>query len=277
MDRRPTLASWPKRIYEWGELPEHFLIALADWQGRGLPPENVTYIPRVNQYASDAEYVTAWFGGEVSLLAAQGSCVEKLSLCTGGEVVDYTVQLLKCTVDAALPTGRRVSFSYNKTKENQLLPVLNLLLGNPPEYTPRAAHPAGALEALKKNSYAMYHVSALCYRFGGDILDSLWLRGRSYGLGWRRQKPEWFLAKMERGLVIVATDFYGTRVDYLPWERVAFAEVEEASFPYPGPRRRLALTLGGKGNSCFTVPLLMEQREEAESFAKNIRAPGRPH
>ena len=32
MDRRPTLASWPKRIYEWPELPEVFRPALESWR-----------------------------------------------------------------------------------------------------------------------------------------------------------------------------------------------------------------------------------------------------
>lgn len=270
MDRRPTLASWPKRIYEWEELPECFLLALADWRSRGLPPENVTYIPKVNQYSSEAEYVTAWQGEEAVLLAGRGDCVKKMPFRIGGETVAYTVQLLKCTVDAALADASRAVFSYNKTKEEQLLPVLNLLLGNPPEFTPRTTHPAGTFEALKENSYAMYHTSTLCYRFGGEILDSLWLRGRAYGLGWRQQKPEWFLAKMGRGAVVIASDSYGTRTDYLPWERFVFAETGESDFPHPGPHRRLALTLGGKDGFRVTVPLLPEQREEADRFVSEI-------
>lgn len=67
-DRRPTLASWPKRIYDWEELPERFRPALEVWRAQGLPPGNVTYIPKVHQYKKGVEYVTAWLGEEVLLL-----------------------------------------------------------------------------------------------------------------------------------------------------------------------------------------------------------------
>ena len=49
MDKRPTLASWPKRVYAWEELPEPFHPALREWKESGMPPGNVTYIPQVSQ------------------------------------------------------------------------------------------------------------------------------------------------------------------------------------------------------------------------------------
>ena len=36
-DGRPTLASWPRRIYDWPELPARFGPALDSWRMRGLP------------------------------------------------------------------------------------------------------------------------------------------------------------------------------------------------------------------------------------------------
>ena len=54
-DGRPTLASWPKRLYDWSELPEPFRPALAAWRDQGLPPGNVTYIPRVHQHTGGVE------------------------------------------------------------------------------------------------------------------------------------------------------------------------------------------------------------------------------
>ena len=49
-DRRPTLASWPRRIYSWNEVPARFRQSLEKWREEGLPPGNVTYIPKVHQY-----------------------------------------------------------------------------------------------------------------------------------------------------------------------------------------------------------------------------------
>ena len=77
-DGRPTLASWPKRLYDWSELPEPFRPALAAWRDQGLPPGNVTYIPRVHQHTGGVEYVTAWRGEEVLLLTGRAEGVEEL-------------------------------------------------------------------------------------------------------------------------------------------------------------------------------------------------------
>ena len=153
-DRRPTLASWPKRIYDWAELPERFRPYLEDWRAQGLPPGNVTYIPKVHQYKRGMEYVTAWRGEEVLLLAGGEQGVESTLVRPGDAArVTYTIQLLKCSVEVLLGRGGEnvtVGFSYNRTKEDQLFPVLNLLLGNPPDYQPRLTHPADP--ALERNT-----------------------------------------------------------------------------------------------------------------------------
>ena len=132
-DRRPTLASWPKRMYDWSEVPHPFQSALADWNAAGMPPGNITLIPRVHQYSGAPEYVTAWFGGEVCLQRLADGKLDVWSIRPGDVAqVGYSVQLIKCTVTVWLKDGSRTGFSYNKTKEDQLYPVLSLLLGNPP-------------------------------------------------------------------------------------------------------------------------------------------------
>lgn len=276
-DKRPTLASWPKRIYDWAELPEPFRPELEAWRSLGLPPGNVTYIPKIHQYKGGAEQVTAWMGEEVLLLTVrEGGGVERL-LIRPGEVsqLRYRVRLLACDVEAVLERdgGRaRGAIRYNKTKEDQLFPVLNLLLGNQPDYRPRETHPATAeLERLREDSYAMYHTAKLCYRFGDEIRDFLRFQGKSYGLaGFRRQKPEYFLGKTDRGAVAIRTDFYGSEADYLPWARLERAAVREAAFPAPGPRTRPALVLECAHGPDVVFPLLPEQKQGAERFAERL-------
>lgn len=276
-DRRPTLASWPKRIYNWNEVPARFRPALDRWRDQGLPPENVTYIPKVHQYKKDMEYVTAWLGEEVLLLAGGDQGVESLMVRPGDVArMTYTIQLLRCSVEVLLDRGGETvtaGFSYNRTKEDQLFPVLNLLLGNAPDHRPRTSHPADpALEQLQADSYAMYNDAKLCYRFGEAILDSLWVPGRNYGLqAFRKQRPEYFVGKLDRGVVSIQTDFYARRTVYLTWDRLKAVTVEEASFPGPGPRRRPALVLETTCGGPVTVPLLPEQRQAAEDFAGRLR------
>ena len=91
-----------------------------------------------------------------------------LNRATGVVPVSYThldvykkqVRLLACSAAVALRQDhvqKQVDFRYNKTKEDVLLPVLNLLLGNPPDFRPRQAHPpTEALERLREDSFAMY-------------------------------------------------------------------------------------------------------------------------
>lgn len=275
-DRRPTLASWPKRIYDWSELPERFRPYLEHWRGLGLPPGNVTYIPKVHQYKKGMEYVTAWLGEEVLLLAGSEHGVESALVRPGNVArMTYTIQLLRCSVELLLDRGGETvtaCFSYNRTKEDQLFPLLNLLLGSAPDHQPRLTHPADPpLERLLMDSYAMYNNSKLCYRFGETIRDCLWVPGRNYGLQtFRKQKPEYFVGKMDRGVVAIHTDFYARRTVYLTWDRLVDVSVKEAAFRGPGPRRRPALVLETTPGEPMAVPLLPSQEEMAKAFAAQL-------
>lgn len=278
-DKRPTLASWPKRIFDWEELPAVFRPELEAWRSRGLPPGNVTYIPKVHQYKDGAEQATAWLGEEVLLLTAREEVGAERLFIRPGEVAQlrYRVRLLACDVEAVLDRDGgqvRGAFRYNKTKEDQLFPALNLLLGNRPEDRPRETHPStAAMERLREDSFAMYHTAKLCYRFGDEIRAFLRFQGKNDGImGFRKQKPEYFLGKMDRGVVAIRTDFYGSEAVYLPWERLGRAVVREAAFSGPGPRKRTALVLECACGEDVAFPLLPEQEQGAARFAEGLKA-----
>ena len=116
----------------------------------------MTYIPKLHQHVSGMEYLTAWLGEEVLLLCDDGDGDLERTLIRRGEVTEltYGVRLLACSAAVALRQDhvqKQVDFRYNKTKEDVLLPVLNLLLGNPPDFRPRQAHPpTEALERLAR-------------------------------------------------------------------------------------------------------------------------------
>lgn len=220
-DRRPTLASWPRRVYDWSEVPPPFQPALTGWNAAGMPPGNITLIPRVHQYSGAPEYATAWFGSEVCLQRLAGGKLDVWRIRPGDVAqVDYSIQLIKCTVNVRLKDGARAGFSYNKTKEDQLYPVLSLLLGQPADRRPPLRHPdAPAFARLRQESYAMYYTSLLAYRFGDRILDHFFLRGKNRSFLYilqRRPDPEFFCAMTDTGPVCIITDFYGTSVLYVP-------------------------------------------------------------
>lgn len=220
-DRRPTLASWPKRIFEWDELQTPFRPALSGWRAMGMPPGNVTYIPRIHQYSGAPEYATAWFGDQVCIQRLQDGKLDVWNILPGQVTqLYYQIQLLKCTVTVCLSDGQMITFSYNKTKEEQIYPVISLLLGQPGDYVPPVQHPDGpAMEALQKESYAMHHTALLVYRFGHTISHQIFLRGKNRSLLYllqRRPDPECFGALTEAGPVLILNDYYGTRALYLP-------------------------------------------------------------
>ena len=261
-DRRPTLASWPKRIYEWEDLPRVFLPGLEPWRKEGLPPGNVTYIPRVNQYADAPEYAVAWFRGMVLVQTLRKGVLEVRRLDPGSVAqVRYRVQLLRCQITAYLRDGGDVSFAYNKTKEELILPVLNLLLGNPAEFVPPAGHPAGGeWDRLRQQSYAMHHTSLLCYRFGGGIHTHLWLRGKEKSLLYFLRKappPEYFLGAMDRGLAAVVSNFYGIEAAYLPWGELRF---------FPPADGAGAFRVEAAHGPGLSIPLLPGQEERVRTF-----------
>ena len=108
-DRRPTLASWPKRMYDWSEVPPAFQPALTDWDAAGMPPGNITLIPRIHQYSGAPEYVTAWCGNEVCIQRMAGGKLDVWRIRPGDVAqVGYSVQLIKCTVTVWLEAGAGV-------------------------------------------------------------------------------------------------------------------------------------------------------------------------
>ena len=268
-DSRPTLASWPKRIYAWEELPAPFRPALEGWRDLGMPPGNVTYIPRVAQSGGGPEYAAAWWDGQVCIQTGGSHGVQVCRIAPGEvRMLTYQLQLLRCAVDLELRGDRRLSFSYNVVKEDQLRPVLNLLLGNPPEAPFPTVHPSTPdLDRLLEDSYAMYHTSRLCYRFGAPLLDFLWLRGRARRL-FQKADPEYLVGVLDRGLAVIITDPYGTQTAYLRWEDVARVSAD------PAGRKGRVLQVAPRQGAALEIPLLPGQESEASAFLSRIKTAG---
>lgn len=266
-DRRPTLASWPKRMYDWSEVPPRFQPALAGWNAAGMQPGNITLIPRVHQYSGAPEYVTAWFGSEVCLQRLADDKLDVWRIRSGDVAqVGYSIQLIKCTVTVWLKDGTCTEFSYNKTKEDQLYPVLSLLLGQAANRRPPLQHPdIPAFARLRQESYAMYYTALLTYRFGDRILDHLFLQGKNRNFLYllqRRPDPECFCAMTDAGLVCIITDFYGTSVLYVPNSSHGALKVKSH-----GKDNSLYLQTPAGGESLY-FSLLPGQEELAGTFAR---------
>lgn len=265
-DKRPTLASWPRRIYEWDELPTQYHAYLKDWREFGLPAENVTLIPRIHQYKKGAEYVVAWLDDKVMLLMSDDKPVQnKIIAQKDILLVEYDIQLLACTIRVMLHDNEQsiYSFSYNKVKEDQLLPVIHLLLGSAPEQPSLHAHPSLTMDKLLNESYAMYNTARLCYRFDSEIFDSYWIKNK--------KDEEYFIARMKKGIVLICKNFYGDQVKYLRFEtllKITLIESVESSGWHKKPYATLILKCLNEIE--YIIPVSLKKWDEASQFMQGV-------
>lgn len=270
VDIRPTLASWPKRIYEWHELPEEFHPSIAKWREAGMEPGNVTYIPRVHQGGHEAEYATAWWNGQVMIQTSKYDAVETV-IINSGEVPSlvYEHQLLKCKVIIPRKEGGELEFGFQQVKEDQLRPIINLLLGRPGEAPFPLDHPDHSFDWLLEDTL-MYHSAVFCYRFDDKINDSLWFRSSLSVLPFlarRKPRPEYFFAVMDKGLVIVDRNFYRKRVFYYTWEDIKSIKIEPHQW-----RHGAGVNVVGKSGIVAQVPLLERNLSDVAAFLDRVKA-----
>ena len=112
----------------------------------------------------------------------------------------------------------------------------------------------------------MYYTSLLAYRFGGEIRDHLFLRGKNRNFLYilqRRPDPECFCAVTDAGPVCITTDFYGTRVLCLPNADSCSLQVKHLP---RGKGSGLYLRTPAEGESLYFC-LLPGQEEAADAFA----------
>ncbi|MBE6948539.1 MAG: hypothetical protein E7456_01710 [Ruminococcaceae bacterium] len=272
VDIRPTLASWPKRIWDWSELPEEFHPSIADWRSQGMEPGNVTYIPRVHQGGSDEEYATAWWKDEVMIQTSKDDEVETVVLKSGTvPSLVYEHQLLKCKIILPRKDGGTMEFGFQQVKEEQLRPVINLLLGRPGERPFPTDHPDHSFDWLLGKTL-MYHPTILCYRFDDKINDNIWFKSSLRILPFiarRRPRPEYFFAVMDKGLVVIDRNFYRKRLFYFNWSDIDSIKIEPNQWR-GGP----GVNVVGKSGIVAQVPLIKDNIEPMSEFLYRVKKLG---
>ena len=274
VDIRPTLASWPKRIYEWHELPQEFHASVADWRAQGMEPGNVTYIPRVHQGGRDEEYATAWWKDEVMIQISRDGEVETVVIKSGDiPSMVYEHQLLKCKIILPRKNGGELEFGFQQVKEDQLRPIINLLLGQPGEKPFPMDHPDHSFDWMLGKTL-MYHPSILCYRFDDKIKENIWFKSSLMVLPFiarRRPRPEYFFAVMDKGLVVIDRNFYRRRVFYFNWEDIVSIKMEPKQWRH-GP----GVNVVGKSGFVAQVPLIKDNIAPMAEFLDKVKALGVP-
>lgn len=172
VDAASTLDSWPKRIYEWEQLPEEYRQPLKSWREAGMPSENVTYVPPNKLHRG---YAAAWFDKQVALLKKTdtGGIYPIFLRHQDVQAVSYEQKLLICEVTLYLSVRGKAKterFSYNRMTDSYFLPILNLLMGQEADYELEIlSHAPHQPEWLMQKSFAMYNYSKFAYRMDETI------------------------------------------------------------------------------------------------------------
>ncbi len=262
-DKRSILVSWPKRIYTWDELPAPFCPALQTWKNSGMPMENVAYIPRLFREEGEPEYVSAWWGTQALLQIFQDGRTRAVLLEPGRiRRCCYHERQPHALIEIEVDGFGTVSFPYNKTRK-QLRSILDIVLGNSPDAVFPTGHPqTPELQKFQEDSYSMYNLSRLCYRFGHRLLDFLFLRGRDRSL-FRRVDPEYWIGATERGLTTISCDREGSRTVWIGWSDLAQLSLE-------GEGRNRCVRVVPVAGAAVELPVLSGQVQNAEAFLKRV-------
>lgn len=270
-DTRPTVASWPRRISELSTLPQAYHLFLKDWIKKGMNIENIIYIPRIHQSViEEPEIVLAWYDDEVMILKEEFDTKVQQYLISSKDIVsiDYSLNLLNYYVTINISKGNSVEavvFQFNKSKEDLLIPILNILLENDINYEMDVfMHENSICDELQNRSYMMYNFSKLSYRLDTTILDYFWEREELSSTSSREKMyTEYFISIMEKGITLIASQFYGVDVTHLYWKNIKDMRIEEESI--------LQLAVETQKGKIYSLPIEPKNIDSARNFLSNFK------
>lgn len=266
LDVRPTAASWPKKIFEWEELPQHFHRFVQEWVNDGMELEQMTYIPRIHKFKVWLpEHMITWHKDKVMLLCERRGEVKRTILDKDNVIViEYSLQLLNVVVNVIFKQNgqyQKETFQYTRTMEEQLVPNLNLMLGNEPMNGLNVYKNENLdCKGLEAQSYLMFNYSKLAYRMGNSIQHYFWCRMEKKIRKIDKDFPEYFVAMTELGLVLIDSQFYGISAVYLPYCSIKSFELVMEKKSY--------LEVKTSGEAVYQIPVPMEFIEKAGQFKK---------
>ena len=230
VDSRPTVASWPQVIDNMKELPYAYREEMEKWLQKGMPLQNVTYVPSLHRlWKRQGEYAVAWFEDQVMILREVSSTHAPKAVISYKDVVgvEYYQKLLNCCATVIYRQDgqvKRETFQFNKTKEPAFIPLLNIFLGNTPGYKINVfleENPV-CLDLLDQ-SYRMYNFSKMALRLDESVETYYWESERFLypKKGMKEEKIREYLVQLQgKGMTLIDAYDYGVGVVYLPWKSI---------------------------------------------------------
>lgn len=268
IDTRPTHATWPKRVFALSDLPSCYLTFLNPFLKKGLTVEQMIFIPRLQRVLTVIpEGILFWLEDQVVFLTRAGDHI-RTEIIHRNDVllVREFIELLNCQLSIAYRQDGEIRFkvfNYNRMAEDLIYPVYNTLLGNEPDYAPNVfLNPNTACERLFTESYMMFNFGKLCYRLCDHVKDFYWQRLPKQGFSrFMKSKadPENLIVRMDKGISIVNSNFYGFEAVYLLQKSIESISLEQKT-------ESTVLTIKTKANKNYSFPIAASKLEEAKEF-----------
>lgn len=225
VDKRPTMAEWPVRIWAMEEIPEIFDLEARKSMKGTFNQYHMVYSP-IRRTAPDSfEYMFGYGEGEIFYLKNEKNKVRRTVLkCSQIEEIYTQRELLNAKIivkykadlqDRELET---MEFPYIPSVYYLYDPFLNWMLGLDQEFVPALAeqkHPRP--EKLYKESPVMYNYVLAAYRLGDCIGDYKYTseQHRHKWMPWKKVLEEWLEVPMSRGTFTLHSLEYLTECGYL--------------------------------------------------------------
>lgn len=268
-DSRPTVDSWPRKIIEMNMLPQQYHSYFTKWIKESMSSENITYIPRIHKaLTKEPEYVMAWFNDTVMFLINNNDNIIQYKIKSKDILsIDYSFNLLNYYVVLNIIDNndeKQIAFNFNKSKEELLIPILNILLENAPDYEMEVLfHENNICEDLATKSFMMYNFSKFSYRLDTTILDYFWEKEElSTSSSREKMYTEYFISIMEKGITLIASQFYGVDVTHLYWKNIKSLSIEKEAV--------LQMILKTKQDKVYSLPIDEKNINSAQKFISNF-------
>lgn len=225
-DGKPTLSSWPVRIWDKSEIKPEYMPFLDDLFENGLELEHLIFVPA---FLYTHEYMMAVTEGQVRIISKGKTGELTCETVKAGQLlyIKHVIELLYSRIDFYWFDGQKLhcsSAAFNRTTLDLFLPAIHTLLGLPFNFScDEAESRENRPDKLFSEDYALYQYSINAYRMG-DRLKTYYRRFVKMSLLRRlkRHEPTRILScPMEKGLFIQVLDVLFTSAFYCPWRSVS--------------------------------------------------------
>ncbi len=217
LDKRPTMAEWPVRIWERSEIAAVFDEQVSEWTGQDFAKYQFVYAPKRRTDAHSFSYLFGYGNHTVFYMReSDDHVIVQAEKINRDHITSVTMKR------ELLHTEMLVHYQENEEEKELYFPYvpavyylydpfLNWMLKLPTNFTPALAERHSPRpQKLYGDSLVMYNYSLGAYRLGNGFSDYSYrsVQQRSKWMPWKKDLEEWLEVSMERGMFRLHTFRY---------------------------------------------------------------------